>query len=496
VTDEMGMEEKLVPDLIRNLCNELNKSRIVYCHWKSNAALDRSACGDNDLDLLVSREDAPNFIEILVRLGFKQAHEQSGFQMPGVRDYYGYDCEADRLIHVHAHYQLIFGHDATKNYHIPIEKLYLKSACQNGLFNIPSAEFELILLVIRLMLKHSTWDTLLLHQGRLSFSEQNELDYLMKRASAPRMYEILKEDLPCIEPRLFEACLGSLQSGCSIWDRARVGQKLLDRLNPYARRPQIIDAALKIWRRVAWPLKQRVFRKKDRKQINNGGLLTAIVGGDGAGKTTAVDELYRWLSDDFEVSRFHMGKPDWSILTILIRGILKIGRSFGFYPFMRAEIKFTHDTNLLVFPGYPWLIRELCTARDRYLTYKKALRIATNGGLVILDRFPLSQIQFMDGPQIDWLTSNYSTNGLIKYLSRLEKKYYQKMMLPDVLIVLRADPEIAVRRKTDETEESVRARSTEIWKLDWSQTPAHVIDAGRSKDAVISDVKQWIWSQL
>lgn len=496
VFDVVGMEDWFCLGLVRKLCDELNTHQIDYCHWKSNAALDRSASGDNDLDLLVGRQDVSNFTDILVRLGFKQAYEHSGHQLPGVLDYYGYDREADRLIHVHAHYQLIFGHDATKNYHIPLEEPYLASAYQNGLFKVPSAEFELVLLVIRLMLKHSTWDTLLLRQGKLSFSEQNELNFLLKRADESKIYTILDEYLPFIDPSLFGACLRCLQPGCSLWDRVRVGQRLLDGLDAYARRPKFVDSMLKIWRRFAWPLKQRVFRRSDRKFFAAGGLLVAVVGGDGAGKTTVVNELHQWLLDDFEVYQFHMGKPKWSVLTVFVRGVVKIGRSLGFYPFMRAEIQFTHDPKLQVFPGYPWLIRELCTARDRCLTYKKARRLATNGGLVILDRFPLHQIQFMDGPQIDRLTSNEKNTRLNRYLGSLEKKYYKEMMLPDVLIILRVDPKIAVRRKTDETEVSVRARASEIWGLDWSQTPAHVIDANRSKEDVLLDVKWLIWSHL
>ena len=97
--EDILMEEEVALDLIRELCEELNSNQIVYCHWKSNAALDRSASGDNDLDLLVLREDVQKFTEILDRLGFKQAHEPVGHEMPGVLDYYGYSREADKLVH-------------------------------------------------------------------------------------------------------------------------------------------------------------------------------------------------------------------------------------------------------------------------------------------------------------------------------------------------------------------------------------------------------------
>jgi thymidylate kinase len=490
------MNEVLALDLIRELCCELNARRINYCHWKSNAALTKSACGENDLDFLIGRPDTQNFIEILTRLGFKYASEPFAYRMPGVQDYYGYDPGTGRLIHVHAHYQLILGHDATKNYHLPIEKAYLESVCQNGWFKVPAAEFELILLVIRLMLKHSTWDTMLLHQGKISISERGELDYLLKQVSLPGVYKILHAHLPFIGDNLFENCLNSLQEDCPSWNRALAGQKLVNCLETYARRTHFIDAGLKFWRRIAWPVQKRVFRSMGQKQLGCGGVMMAIVGGDGAGKTTLVGELCHWLSEDFEVTRFHLGKPKWSFLTILVRGILKVGRSLGLYPFIQAEIRFTHEKEKIVFPGYPYLIREVLTARDRYITYQRAQRIATNGGMVIIDRFPLRQIKFMDGPQIDWLTSNYPSNRWIRLLSRLEKHYYQKILLPYVLIILLVDPEVAVQRKTDETGESVRARSSEIWDQDWRETTAYLINANNSKEKVLTEVKSLVWSLL
>jgi hypothetical protein len=294
--------------LVRKLCQMLEAEGIVYCHWKSNVALERSATGDNDLDLLVDRGSVQRFTEVLWRCGFKEARLPSARQIPGILDYHGYDPESDRLVHVHAHYQLVLGHDATKNYHLPIEKPFLASSTQRELFFVPAPEWEFVVFVIRMALKHSTWVAILGRQTGLSAGEREELVYLQARVNNTQVRQILAEHLPFVETVVFEAYVRSLQPGCATWVRFRAGQRLKNSLGPCARRRPIVDEWLKLWRYLLWGVVQgRVLKRAPRRRLASGGLLVAIVGGDGAGKSSAVDALCAWLPGSFDVRKVHMG---------------------------------------------------------------------------------------------------------------------------------------------------------------------------------------------
>jgi thymidylate kinase len=489
-------EKQSALDLVASLCKSLKDEKINYCHWKSNVALDRSASGENDLDLLVSRADAQRFIEILTHLNFKEAFPPKDAQLPGTWDYYGYDQKADRIIHAHVHFQLVLGHDLSKNYHIPIENPFLESATQVGLFRIPAPEFELAVFIIRMVLKHSTLDAIIMRHGSLTASERRELEALQSLTTINKVAAVFEQHLPYVDHNLIDACLRSLQPGCSFWKRISTGQQLQQKLRSCARRPLIVDTVLKFSRRIKLPLQSRLHTRVHKKSLIKGGLLIAVVGGDGSGKTTVINSLYARIFEEFEIVKFHMGKPSWSWTTIWIRGIIKIGRILGLYPFVKEGSEFSLNTNLPLFPGYPWLIREVCTARDRFLTYTVARRLATNGCLVICDRYPLAEVKSMDGPQVERVTRSMNPNKLIKALAGLENHYYEQIMLPDLLIVLRVAPDIAVQRKSDEPADSVRSRVGEIWNVDWSNTPAHLIDAGRTKTEVHSDLMALIWSYL
>ena len=69
--------------VVVQLRDELRAKAVRFCHWKSNDMLARSLSGENDLHLLVHRDDARRFLSVLARLGFNRAVAQSGREHPG-----------------------------------------------------------------------------------------------------------------------------------------------------------------------------------------------------------------------------------------------------------------------------------------------------------------------------------------------------------------------------------------------------------------------------
>ncbi|NUQ64907.1 MAG: nucleotidyltransferase family protein [Pirellulales bacterium] len=497
--------DRLACELVSRLSQSLREEGIAYCHWKSNNALDRSVRGENDLDLLVAPADAPRFAAILGRLGFRRAVAPPERQLPGVEDFFGYEPRADRLIHVHAHYQLVLGHDLTKNIRLPIERQYLESAVQGKWFPVPAPEYEYLVFVIRMALKHLTWDAVLWREGVLKAKERAELAALEAQIDDDRVAEALKRDLPYLDPAVFHECADSLQPGASLRRRIRAGRRLSAGLGADGRLPAPVEAWLKWWRRIVLAIRRRLFGVSSKYSLATGGAVVAIMGGDGAGKSTAIDALYSWLSKDLRTAKIHMGKPAWSWTTKFVRSILKTGNWLGLYP-VEASFEKTLLQKSAVSPAYPWLLREVCRARDRYRTYAKARRLAAQGGLVILDRFPHALVHLMDGPQTERFLARLSdspergqwirtqpTSRLARALVPLEESYYRRIAPPELLIVLRVDPEIAVRRKTGEDSASVRQRCGEIWEADWESTRAHVIDASLPPAEVLSQIKSLLW---
>jgi thymidylate kinase len=495
-TVSISGQEIPVLKLIVRLCSALAEERIHYCHWKSNEGLVHSASGSNDLDLLVSRRDSQHFTEILHNLGFKEARLIRRRDHPGVLHYYGLDEESGRLVHVHAHYQLVLGDDATKNYRLPLEEPYIATAVRGYLFMVPAPEFEFTIFIIRMVLKHATWDAILRLRSSLSETEQRELVYLRSHVDLKQVRTIMNQHLPFIDDALFDDCVQTLEANHSILFRMQTGHRLHRSLSAHARRHRGVDTFLRLWLRGYGKVLRYLLRRPREKRMANGGALIAVVGGDGAGKSHVVEEIRTWLRGDFLTVRVHLGKPRQSLSSIVIKGVILVGRRLGMFSSTKVRPYTILSQESAVVPGYPWLIWHLLTARDRYRAYVRARRAAAKGALVICDRYPLREIKLMDGPAMASIARSPARNSLVRRIIDLERTYYERIRDPDVLFVLRIDPNLAVQRKPEEDEAFVTARCNEVWKADWEGTSASVIDAHLSKAKVLSEIKSVVWSRL
>jgi thymidylate kinase len=224
-------------------------------------------------------------------------------------------------------------------------------------------------------------------------------------------------------------------------------------------------------------------------------MMVGIMGGDGSGKSTALVALGDWLGPEFDVRLVHLGKPRWSVTTIAVRASLKVA-ALGASGLQRlVPVAPTRRLAVLVSTYRPlfWL---LCTARDRQYAYRDARRYAINGELVLCDRYPHPRLRSMEAPLIASRTAGRPDNRLVRAMIRREQRYHHSIAPPELLVVLRVDPEIAVQRKTEESPDSVRARGAEVWNIDWRDSRAHVIDASQTEEAVAGELKALVWSTL
>ena len=490
--DDQGAEPL---DLVVELTARLRAAGVRYCHWKSNDVLHLSACGVNDLDLLVDRRSLQTFLEVLLACGFKQARPARSRQIPGVLHYYGFDHGTGRLVHVDAQAQLVLGDDTTKNVHIPIEESYLASCHDGPLFPTPAAEFELAVLVLRLALKHGTWDAAAFGLAALRPAERRELEYLTARAEESAVRKVVERELPQVGWAAWSDYCRALLDDAPAVRRLATGRRVVQGAEQLMRRPAKLDTVVRCSRRVQWGLRHYVLGGRNTKRLTAGGRVIAVVGGDGAGKSTLVAGLAGWLQGPLDTRVLHMGKPPRSRATLALKGAVLAGRRMHLlddglpnYP-TPAE----HGGRP---PGTAWLLWQLVTAVDRGRQHRRVRALAARGYVVVCDRFPLDQVTQMDGSRTRWVPES-ELSPLDRRLVAAERRHYDAIGRPDLLLVLRVDPDTAVHRKRGEDPaEFVRPRSAEVFGIDWRNTGAVLLDAGRPAGAVLADAQAAIWANL
>ncbi len=486
---------------VERLIEELHESGVRYCHWKSNLALSQSLAGQSDIDVLVHREEAPRFRQILMNLGFRPSSDKDAPAFPSIEHYFALDEDSGVLVHVHAYYRVITGDSLVKNYRLPIETLLLENTRLESGLRVPLKSVELIVFVLRIMLKHTSVVELLL-VGRYWKQVKQEIAWLREGGSLEETLGYLADWLPTVDADLFTACTAAIESPAPLPRRIGLGLKLRSQLKSYARYSAgrvMVDSL----RKFADMVRRRLTKSHKELALRSGGAVIAFVGSEATGKSTLLNEMRGWLGEHFAVEQVHAGKPASTALTFLpnlflpmLRSLLPGSRS------SRLEAQYAKEAaEQQSRSSYPFIfvLRAALLAFDRRTLLLKSFKQAANGVLVLCDRYPSAKAGAPDSPQLTPL-AEAGGSSLRHRLARLEARWYREIPPPDLVVYLSAPLEITLTRNANrskkEPEDYVRQRHSRSTRLYFERTRVVAINTDQPFDKTLMEVKQAIWSLL
>jgi thymidylate kinase len=487
---------------IRKLIEELNANDIRYCHWKSNLSLAIALAGQTDVDLLIHRKDADLLRTILSQLCFRPATLKDGESYPSVEHYFALDEESGALVHVHAYFRVITGESLAKNYRLPIEEMLLQNTRWADSVRVPTKSAELVVFILRMMLKHTSLVELaLLARDRQQI--QQEIQWLLATDTIDETLSLVDCWLPSLDTNLFSNCITALEVPAPLFRRIILGRQLRSRLRLYAR-----HSAIRAWlgglQKFTIMLLRRLFRSQKGMIPLSGGAVIAFVGPEATGKSTLLAEMSGWLGEHFAVQQVHAGKPKSTILSAIPNLLVPVLRSM--LPTHRSshvetqyaskeQSEKSQESYSLIFA-----IRSVLLAYDRRALLTRAFGRAANGTIVLCDRYPSLCSGTPDSPQLSHLPIASDRYSIRRLLARIEKRLYREIPPPDLVISLTVPVEVAVLRNEargkKEPEDYVRLRHARSSNLEFGKTPIYKINTDQPLDKIVLEVKKVIWNTL
>jgi O-antigen/teichoic acid export membrane protein/thymidylate kinase len=488
---------------VQTLLEALHHQNILYCHWKSNEHLDASMTGDTDLDVLFHHEQKEQLEALLAKLGFKNFKSIKEKQYKDIEDYIALDDASGKVIHLHAHFKMTMGETYLKGYQLNIEKEILSTRVYDETFGIYRSDpaIELILLYIREALKIRNRDILMM--GLL-----NKIHY---SENVLKEYRWLKARTTPVQIEAFLAAMFKEYAAMLLIMNGGFTKKQLLKLSFLVRKEfeqdrlySPLTASLVRWYReitvkVSRKTAQLLNRPIISQRINpRGGMVIAVIGADGSGKSTVTANLRDTFQKKLDVYRIYYGRGDGKI-SWPRKALINLKGVFHQAPRKSVtgrKIALTTPRKKGALAEVYRCINALIVANEKRRNLQLMQEAKQKGMLIICDRYPQNQIMgFNDGPLLHHLAS--SKNPIFRMMSRIESNIYAKAdnTPPDVIFKLIAEAKVVEARKPGETLlETLEAKISGFKSLQFKDTCKVItVDATQPLAQVLSTVKKEIW---
>jgi thymidylate kinase len=310
-------------------------------------------------------------------------------------------------------------------------------------------------------------------RGRSIFPRQvlDEFSALRELGPADEIVDVCRHHFPELEkviPAFFSRRGWDSDSLFTLYSIQRI---VLSVLKPYR---LFLGSDLK-----AESASRRLAARSPRVWLQGGGLTIAFVGADGSGKSSTVGEMAKWIGWKLRVRPIYMGLPKTRTRITRWKRLSHVARRFGLRRLQEI------------------LLERYClaVASVRQENAALAARINGQGGIVLFDRFPLTDFwgmeEPMDGPRLN-SSSRWHQH---------ERRIYKQLEQPDHIFVLSTTDAMSIERKPELGSPPRRdALQQKIDAVDRFAAAAGggvtVIDTSQGRDACLLEIKRVVWSLL
>ncbi|MGH9867885.1 MAG: hypothetical protein ACREAA_06955 [Candidatus Polarisedimenticolia bacterium] len=484
--------------VLRRLLDALDREGIRYCHWKSNEHLFEGMVGMTDLDVLFDRAGTHVLDRIFGEAGFKRLLATPMRTHPGLEDYVGFDEATGSLVHLHVHHLLRMGEKNSKGYWLPWEELFLATRHvqqPEGMYaSHPDA--EMVIFFLRSALKSRLRDRVASWAGRdyTRGGLDREYRWLRQRSNPARVVALVRDLLGREASDVAAEMLSGAPRLRSLTRFRRASAPTLRRCRTHS--PLV--ARVRRWTRELYGMRASLAKRITHpptpmnRSLPSGGLVVAILGSDGSGKSTVVKEVARWLSWKVDVLTMYHGSGDGpaSLIRWPMRAALRLARGGDG----------TRSSGGSGRKGFKRRLRPvwaLALSLEKRRKLLKSWRARNRGMVVLCDRYPQNQVDgYNDGPLLGhWRDS---PNVLLRLLARWEGSPYAwaERLPPDLVIKLHVSPEVASSRKPDMGPDEVLRRVETIRTLRYPASRVSEVNADAPLEEVLLKIKRDIWSVL